>query len=184
MTSLAPVELLAHPAIATSPFGPVFAEVAWLADGGLQIDYRIADASRQLRLPAPAPATFTDGLWQHTCCEVFIARAGGQSYRELNFAPNGAWAIYDFIDYRQRLATPTPVIAPTIDVIATANEFTLSASLPAALLPAADTWQIGLTVVLETIDGDKSWWALTHTADRPDFHPLASFTLALNRPAP
>ena len=184
MTSLDPVELLAHPAIAANPFGPVCAEVAWRADGGLQIEYRIADPGSQLSLPDPAPAAFTDGLWQHTCCEAFIAPAGSRAYREFNFAPNGAWAIYDFSDYRQRLATPPTSLAPSIAVIATANEFTLTATLPAALLPAADAWQLGLTVVLETVDGDKSWWALTHTAAQPDFHPLASFTLALNRPAP
>ncbi len=184
MTSPAPVELLAHPAIATSPFGPVLAEVAWRAEGGLQIDYRIADPGRQLRLPDPAPAVFTDGLWQHTCCEAFIAPTCGRAYREFNFAPNGAWAIYDFSDYRQRLTTPLPGIAPAIEVTATTDALTLTAILPAALLPAADAWQVGLTVVLETVDGDKSWWALTHTAAQPDFHPLARFTLALNRPAP
>lgn len=179
--SPASLELLPHPAIAASPFGPVFAGATHRADGSLQIDYRIADPSGQLRLPDPAPAAFTDGLWQHTCCEAFIAPACGGAYREFNFAPNGAWAIYDFSDYRQPLAAPPPDIGPTIRAAKTADALTLTATLPATLLPAADPWQIGLTVVLETMAGEKSWWALTHTAAQPDFHPLASFTLALTR---
>lgn len=179
--SPASLELLAHPSLPASPFGPVLAGVTHRADGSLQIDYRIADPTGQLRLPEPAPAEFTDGLWQHTCCEAFIAPAGGSDYREFNFAPNGAWAIYDFSDYRQRRATPPHRIAPSISSAKTAEALTLNATLPTALLPAADTWQIGLTVVLETMAGEKSWWALTHTAAQPDFHPLASFTLALTR---
>ena len=181
MTPLAPLELFAHPAVAISPFGPVVAEVAWLADGRLQLDYRIDDPAGQLRLPEPAAVGFTDGLWQHTCCEAFIAPAGGRAYREFNFSPAGAWAIYDFSEYRQRVQTPTPTVAPEIQHRITPQGLTLRARLSPALLPAGNTWQIGLTVVLETVDGDKSWWALTHTATQPDFHPLASFTLALTR---
>ena len=184
MTSSATLELFPHPAVAASPCGPVFAELAWQADGSLRLDYRLADPNGQLRLPEPAPALFTDGLWQHTCCEAFIAPTGGRAYREFNFSPSGAWAIYDFSDYRQRQTTPVPAAGPAIRCQRAAHQLTLTATLPPAALPVADSWRIGLAVVLETVAGEKYWWALTHTAGQPDFHPLASFTLNFARHAP
>ena len=34
-------------------------------------------------------------------------------------------------------------------------------------------------VVIETVDGERSYWALAHPAGQPDFHHRDSFTLAL-----
>lgn len=184
MTTLPLLDLLPHPAVAATPLGPVRAAARLAADGRLIVDYRIAAPAGALLVPPPAEPVFTDELWQHTCCEAFVAAAGGTAYREFNFSPSGAWAAYDFNDYRQRLATPRPAAGPLIASQASDRGLTLRATLPAALLPAADTWRIGLTVVLESVAGQKSWWALTHTADRPDFHQLASFTLTLTRNTP
>ena len=181
MTSPSLLQLTAHPAIAASPFGPVRAGVQFAADGGLVLHYEITSPPATLRLPAPATPAFADELWQHSCCEAFVAPVGGMAYREFNFSPSGEWAVYDFSDYRQRLAGLPPMLAPVIDSQPSASGLTLRATLPPGLLPDGDAWQIGLTVVLETMAGEKSWWALTHTADHPNFHPLASFTLALNR---
>lgn len=184
MTPLPLLDLPPHPAVATAQLGPVRAAARLAADGGLILDYRIVAPPGALRVPPPADPVFTDELWQHTCCEAFVAAAGGKAYREFNFSPSGAWAAYDFSDYRQRLAAPPPAAGPLITCQASDRGLRLRATLPAALLPAAESWQIGLTAVLESSAGEKSWWALAHTADRPDFHPLASFTLTLTRNAP
>lgn len=183
MKPLPLLDLAPHPAVPAPFFGRVRASARLAADGGLILDYLITAPPGTLRVPLPAAPTFTDALWQHTCCEAFVAATGGKAYREFNFSPSGAWAAYDFSGYRQRLAGPPPAIAPLIDCQANDQELMLRATLPAALLPLADRWQIGLTVVLESNAGSKSWWALAHTADRPDFHPLASFTLTLSRNA-
>ena len=183
MTTVPLLDLSPHPAVATTQPGPVRAAAHLAADGGLTLDYRIDAPAGSLLLPPPADPVFTDELWQHTCCEAFVAATGSHAYREFNFSPSGAWAVYDFSGYRQRIATPIPAAGPRIAYQADAWGLALRATLPAALLPAADTWRIGLTVVLESVGGQKSWWALAHTADRPDFHPLASFTLTLNRNA-
>ena len=183
MTTVPSLDLSPHPAVPTAQPGPVRAAVRLGADGGLTLDYHIDTPAGSLLLPPPVEPVFTDELWQHTCCEAFVAAAGGLAYREFNFSPSGAWAVYDFSDYRQRIAAPIPAAGPLIACRTDARGLTLRATLPAALLPVADTWRIGLTVVLESVDGQKSWWALAHTADRPDFHPLASFTLTLNRNA-
>ena len=43
-------------------------------------------------------------------------------------------------------------------------------------------WDIGLTAVIETADGQLSYWALQHPAARPDFHHRGGWQ-ALPEPA-
>lgn len=42
--------------------------------------------------------------------------------------------------------------------------------------------QIGLSAVIEEMDGTKSYWALAHPAGKPDFHHPDCFTLELPPP--
>lgn len=158
---------------AAAAFGP---------DGSLRLDYHLAGAIDQLLVPAAGPAGFADGLWQHTCCEAFVATVDGSGYDEFNFSPDGRWAAYRFIDYRRRDEAWQPPAAPRIDCRRTADGLRLIADLPAALLPAAASLQLALTAVVETRDGAKSYWALAHAAPQPDFHLRASFALRLDRP--
>ena len=64
--------------------------------GGLQVSYRIEGEIERLRIPAPRAARVVERLWQHTCCEIFIAPRGAPGYREFNLSPSGEWAAYDF----------------------------------------------------------------------------------------
>jgi len=148
------------------------------AEGDLILSYRITCPPAELRLPAPLPPGPADGLWQHTCCEAFIAE-DGDGYREFNFSPSGQWAAYRFTGYRERDATFVADAAPQIDLTRLADGFELHASLPAALLPPGGVPQIGLTAVIEAADGSKSYWALAHCAAQPDFHIRQSFALTL-----
>ena len=146
-------------------------------DGSLQLDYALA--ATDLLIPPPAPPTRTDGLWRHTCCELFIATVDAPHYREFNFSPSGEWTVYDFADYRQPLATTLIAAAPeslwqTLD-----TGYRLQATIPAALLPPGP-WQIGLAVVLEHRAGELSYWALHHPGERPDFHRRDAFTLLID----
>ena len=173
-----------HPTTPCPALDSVAASVEASADGGLALRYRILGDAGRLRLPAPCPPGPADGLWQHTCCEAFIADAGGEAYREFNFAPSGQWAVFDFTAYRQRNADFRPAAAPCIVLAPQADGFALDAFLPAALLPAAARLVLGLTAVIETTDGARHYWALDHAAPQPDFHLRQSFALALNRNAP
>jgi len=147
-------------------------------DGGLRLDYRLEQAFVHLQLPAATPPARTDELWRHTCCEAFIAPPSGGGYREFNFSPSGCWAIYDFAEYRQPTTLPQIGTPPRIACRRDGDDLWLCAELPSALLPAGAAC-IGLTVVAESPAGDKSYWALAHASDRPDFHLAASFTLPL-----
>src|SRR5688572_16223967 len=42
-----------------------------------------------------------DGLWEHTCFELFCARRHSVRYWEINVSPCGNWNTYRFDDYRQ-----------------------------------------------------------------------------------
>jgi hypothetical protein len=175
--------LLCHP---TSPCPtPVSIEVtvAALADGGLSLHYRITSQPEAIRLPPALPPGPADGLWQHTCCEAFVAEAGN-GYREFNFSPSGQWAAYRFTGYRERDEAFAPAAEPTFTTTPLADGFALQATLPAALLPPGTNQYIGLTAVLEAADGCKHFWALAHCAPQPDFHLRQSFALILKRPTP
>lgn len=63
-----------------------------------------------------------------------------------------------------------------------ANGFELDTLTPRELLPAGNMLDIGLSAVIEAQDGSKTYWALAHLAQQPDFHLRASFTLTLPQP--
>ena len=145
--------------------------------GDLRLAYHLQGGA-QLRLPSPVSPGPADDLWQHTCCEAFVAGASGTGYREFNFSPSGAWAVYAFRAYRERLPDWRAGAAPQIRCAPAADDVRLEAVIPRLLLPAAPV-RLGLSVVLETVRGEKTYWALAHVAAQPDFHLAASFTLPL-----
>jgi hypothetical protein len=177
-----PTPLICHPAGPVSACIAVSAAATWGAGGELQLHYRISGPIDALIIPEPAPPEATDGLWQHTCCEAFAAAVDGPNYREFNLSPSGRWAAYRFADYRQRDTAWRPPAAPRIDCRREGDSLLLAAVLPAFLLPPAAPLRLGLTAVLESANGDRSYWALHHPGAQPDFHLRAGFTLDLNRP--
>ena len=123
-----------------------------------------------------------DGLWQHTCCEAFVAAVDGVEYHEFNFSPSGQWAAYRFLVYRERDTDDQPSVAPTIGFQRLPEGFRLDALIARELLPAACQFHIGLTAVIEAAVGGNSYWALAHCATQPDFHLRQSFSLTLDHP--
>lgn len=147
---------------------------------GWLLRYRLEGDIGALAIP-PAAVGAADGLWRHTCLEAFVQDGDGPGYHEFNFSPSGQWAVYRFSAERQRApGDAPPPTGPTITTECSADSLVLQAWLPCALLPARPT-AIGLTAVIETLDGRISHWALHHPrTDRPDFHHSAGWTF---RPA-
>lgn len=145
----------------------------------LDLTYRLSGLAGDVFVPAPATPIATDGLWRHTCCELFIAVGHGTEYEEFNFSPSGQWAHYRFNAYRERDFDFTPATAPLIHWQALADAYQLDVTLSADQLPASPSLQLGLSAVIEAGDGSKHYWALKHCAAQPDFHHRQSFTLAL-----
>lgn len=115
----------------------------------------------------------TDGLWRSTCFEVFACLRDGR-YAEFNISPSGEWAAYGFTGYREdmmNLEGPIRVVRAE----RTEEAFELDAMIDWKDWPFVD--RIGLSAVIEDVDGGLSYWALTHPSDKPDFHHPDSFAL-------
>ena len=134
-----------------------------------------APASRFV-IPEPAEPSRADELWRTTCFEAFLRPLGQPNYREWNFAPSGQWAAYDFSDYRADMAAAEVGAGPYIRM---EDNFTWWALGATIAVPADTNWELGLSAVIEEKDGTKSYWALAHAAEKPDFHDPGCFTAHL-----
>ena len=161
------------------------------AAGLLELAFQLHGNLQQLRLPvgsgiAAHSTARRDQLWRHTCLELFARAADTAGYLELNFAPNGDWAAYQFDDYRsgQRNVETSD---GTVSLQQQSEHVLLvrvSVVVPAmATTPRVAAWQLGLAAVMEESDGNLSYWALRHPRGQPDFHDPAGFGYALAAPA-
>ena len=152
-------------------------EVRRAASGDLALRFVLA-GGRDVRFAPAAAAERTDELWRSTCFEVFV-ETPGDGYLELNFAPSTRWAAYRFSGYRSGMA-PVELPAPRIEVEQGAERFELRAEV--AGLPGEGPWRVGLSAVVEDLEGRVSYWALAHPGEKPDFHHPDSFVLELAPP--
>ena len=138
--------------------------------------FGVSAPAERFVIPAPAEPERTDGLWKTTCFEAFLRPLGERSYREWNFAPSGQWASYQFSDYREDMAEAEVSQPPYIRIEDNFTWWALGASIA---VPADSNWELGLSAVLEEKDGTKSYWALAHPAEKPDFHAPDCFAAKL-----
>ena len=88
------VTLNCHPDTPTDAVRGVAARVYRAREGKLALTFTLEGDLGRLRVPAPRTPRFASRLWQHTCCEVFIACKGLPAYYEFNLSPSGEWAAY------------------------------------------------------------------------------------------
>lgn len=156
---------------------------ATAAGGGLALRFLLEGDVGRIAIPAARAVLAADGLWAHTCCEAFLSRGSTPAYREFNFSPSGEWAIYDFSDYRRRVAAEPPSPAPEVQFSLRADAAMLVARIPPQTLPAGSgALCAGFAAVVENLAGGKSYWALAHPPGRPDFHHRAGFAHSLRIP--
>jgi hypothetical protein len=167
------IDLVPHPQTPRGAVRSVQAGVSRAPQGMLAVRYRIEGDLERLRIPAPRAPAMGERLWQHSCCEIFVARAGMLSYREFNFSPSGEWAAYAFLRYRD--GAPLPVSDPKIRLRRSVDELELQASAP----DEEGKLRVALAAVIEDRDGVLSYWALRHAAGKPDFHHPDAFALEL-----
>ena len=150
----------------------------------LGIEFRIDGDIDRLRIPASGSARRRDGLWQHSCFELFLRPDGSDNYHEFNLAPSGEWAAYRFGGRRSAQSSPE-MPAPRIAFQRHADACALIATVPIAALPElaeAAGLSAGIAAVVEAGDGSLSYWALAHGGAKPDFHDPGSFALRVVRP--
>jgi len=121
-----------------------------------------------------------DGLWKHTCCEVFLRPVDASGYYELNFSPARQWAAYQFDSYRRGMR-PWPLSGePAIAVQRQPDRLELDAAVPLPWSAAATPrLRIALCGVIEEDSGRLCYWSARHPPGKPDFHHPDAFGLEL-----
>jgi hypothetical protein len=164
----------------------------------LALHYSLAGNLADIFLPSPAmPASRKDELWKTTCFEFFLGIKEQPQYWEFNISPSGDWNAYHMDAYRrvgfreemsiQRLEVEVgkACAEPGRNEV---GRFTLVTSVDLKpILRADQLLEVSITAVIQSRDGNETYWALLHPASYADFHLRESFILALagqNHPAP
>ena len=104
--------------------------------------------------------------------------AGEATYYEFNFSPSTEWAAYRFDRYREGMALLQLDVSPHIE-FQTGPELVVEVDLDLGQLPNS-ALALGLSAVIEELDGTKSYWALRHPpGEKPDFHHPDCFAIEL-----
>jgi len=172
--------LTPHPATPPSTPFKIWATVDYAAAFGAaataNIWFGVRAPAEHFVIPEPAEQERADELWRTTCFEAFLRPHGETAYREWNFASSTQWAVYDFDDYRAGMAEAEIAQPPYIRLEDNLTWFAFGATIA---VDSAIQWDLGLSVVLEEKDGTKSYWALAHPAEKPDFHHPDCFAARL-----
>ena len=175
-------ELIPHPAHPPLAVRRMEARVLSLTDHWLRVRWRV-DGVEKLVVPKFGGKGRADNLWQTTCFELFLRPAGGAAYCEFNLSPSERWAAYDFADRREGMAQRPFAREPDCTLRLGRAMAIFDAALPRAQLPDPPC-AVGLAAVIEEEGGVKSYWALCHQGEAPDFHDPACFTATLGPPKP
>jgi len=160
----------------------------WSEGGLLELSFNLRPADSDgdflaLALPSleqesvPSHGDRCDELWKHTCFEAFIGLPGSQQYWELNISPVGHWNLYSFKSYRQAGSDLVEALPPSLTMRQTRRDCRCNVVLDLRpWWPIAGLPELGLTMVVEEIDGRLSYWALSHP-EVADFHDRRSFLI-------
>lgn len=174
------IDLLCHECSPSPRVRSIRVSAAITDAGALSLHYRVSAEREGLSLPEHAAPRRVEGLWRHTCFEAFVMGEDAPAYREFNFSPSGAWQAYGFQAYRQ--GGPRPDARPPGIARDVHADLGWNVTLPASELPPGPRLRLGLSAVLESTEGELSYWALRHPPGQPDFHHPDCFVLELARP--
>jgi hypothetical protein len=153
-----------------------------LQDHTMSLNYVVSRKIEEVLLPAVSLSrSRKDDLWKMTCFEFFLAVKDQPQYWEFNMSPSGDWNVYYMDAYRrvgfreetsiQRLSFEmrTGTAGISLDTLVDLNLF----------LPPDQTLEFGISAIIQTRNGQESYWALAHPGREADFHLRDSFTLGL-----
>ena len=176
----APFTLTCHPQSLSQAIREIDVVLGWSKTGGLMLTFRLLGDISGLPVPGSRSPRRAEHLWQHTCFEAFVMAGEGPEYREFNFSPSGEWAVYAFRGYRNG-GVLEHELSPGIAVRKATDRLELDAEISRDLLPQSRPLRLGLSAVVEDVDGILSFWALRHPSGKPDFHHTDAFVLQLDK---
>ena len=173
-------ELIAHPAFPPLEVSGVQARIIGRDADWLRLRWRV-EGSSCLVVPQFAGRGRADELWKTTCFEMFLSPLEGEAYSEWNLSPSERWNAYDFSGYRDGMSERPVPREPACTMRLGSSFAIFDAALPNSALPDAPS-AMGLTCVIEEEGGIKSFWAMDHGKDQPDFHDASCFRAELGPP--
>lgn len=148
----------------------------------LTVQYAMSGTIEDILFPRlnPQPGR-KDGLWLATCFEFFLAFPDQPQYWEFNLSPSGDWNAYRMDAYRQISFQEEELIQSLhLEIKKSVDCYHLETVVDLhPLLKAENTLLLGVASIIQTLDGHETYWALTHSSPRADFHHRESFILAL-----
>ncbi|PSB03797.1 DOMON-like domain-containing protein [Merismopedia glauca] len=144
------------------------------------ICYQVSGNIAQIYVPAPKTVISRQReLWETTCLEFFLGIKNSPRYWEFNLSPSGDWNIYRFTDYRQGMEEEKAIASLPFQVNQESHLFQLDLELDLAPMMELDTeLDLGITAVIQSQQGEISYWGLTHCGTQPDFHLRDSFVVS------
>ena len=146
----------------------------------LSIHYLVRGDIESILLPVPSDSpTRKHDLWQATCFEFFLAIKDQRHYWEFNLSPSGEWNAYHMDAYR-RIGFREETTISNLPFEFTQDADKLSLDFSVGLTPiirAEQTVQVGITAILQTTEGNETYWALAHPGQQADFHLRESFMI-------
>ncbi len=148
----------------------------------LTVHYSLAGRMADILFPVrSAHPTRRDELWTATCFEFFLAIKDQPQYWEFNLSPSGDWNVYHMDAYRRvGFRQETSIQRLLFETRKEATCFTVEAIVDLSpIVEKDDPMEAGITSVIQTIDGNETYWALIHPNPQADFHLRESFVLEL-----
>lgn len=148
----------------------------------ITLHYLLAGKIEEILLPTKSMnPTRKDDLWKMTCFEFFLAIKDQSQYWEFNMSPSGDWNVYHMDAYRRiGFREETLIQRLPFDVQSEAGAFHLNALVDLHPILQPDQFlEFGITAIIQTTEGNETYWALTHPASAADFHLRESFILGL-----
>ena len=152
------------------------------AERQLSIHYEVTGDIDQIVIPVISPfPSRKDDLWKATCFEFFLAIPNKPQYWEFNMSPSGDWNVYKMDVYR-RVGFREEKAITELPFVFKMHESKIILDLQVELDPlfqVSQQLQMGITSTIQTIDGDETYWALSHPGPQADFHLRGGFVFSV-----
>jgi hypothetical protein len=146
----------------------------------LSISYLLAGNLETIYVPSlrSNPAR-KDELWRTTCFELFIAVKNMPAYWEFNMSPSGDWNVYVMDAYRQvGMMEETRIKQFPLEIKKEANSISLEMAINLdPIIERKIPIEVGIASVIQTLNGQETYWALVHPGTEADFHVREGFVL-------